>query len=258
MSWWSRSGLSDLPKPMQVDRDQLGALVDQLVEAVLPVGAGLAPVHRAGVVVDRLPVERDVLAVGLHGQLLQVGGEPLQVLLVGHHAVRSAAPKKSRVPDGEQAHQHRQVLRQRRGAEVLVHLVEAGQHLVETVRADRHHRRQADRRVHRVPAADPVPEAEHVRGVDAELATRSALVETATKCLATAASSPSCADHPVPRGVRVGQRLQRAERLGGDDEQRLVGGPGPGSPRRSRSSRRWRRTGTSGRAGCSGAAPRRP
>ena len=36
----------------EVDRDELGALVDQLVEAVLPVGARLAPVDRAGGVVD--------------------------------------------------------------------------------------------------------------------------------------------------------------------------------------------------------------
>ncbi len=36
----------------QVDRDQLRALVDQLVEAVLPVRARLTPVHRAGLVVD--------------------------------------------------------------------------------------------------------------------------------------------------------------------------------------------------------------
>ena len=47
----------------QVDRDQLRALVDQLVEAVLAVGPRLAPVHRAGLVVDLAPVERDVLAV---------------------------------------------------------------------------------------------------------------------------------------------------------------------------------------------------
>ena len=65
--------------------------------------------------------------------------------------------------------QHRQVPLERRGAEVLVHRVEAGQHLAEVLRADRDHRRQADRRVHRVAAADPVPEPEHVGRVDAEL-----------------------------------------------------------------------------------------
>ena len=53
--------------------------------------------------------------------------------------------------------------------EVLVHRVEAGEHGAEVLGADREHRREADRRVHRVAAADPVPEPEHVGGVDAEL-----------------------------------------------------------------------------------------
>ena len=39
----------------------------------------------------------------------------------------------------------------------------------EVLRPDREHGRQADRRIHRVAAADPVPEPEHVGGVDAEL-----------------------------------------------------------------------------------------
>ena len=38
----------------EVAGDQLGALVDQLVEGVLAVGAGLAPDDRAGLVVDPL------------------------------------------------------------------------------------------------------------------------------------------------------------------------------------------------------------
>jgi hypothetical protein len=45
----------------QVDRDDRGALVDQLVEAVLSVGARLAPVDRAGLVVDGRAVERTCL-----------------------------------------------------------------------------------------------------------------------------------------------------------------------------------------------------
>ena len=67
--------------------------------------------------------------------------------------------------------------------------VEAGEHLAELLGPDRDHERQADRRVVRVAAADPVPEAEHVRGVDAELAHLSSLVDTATKCFATAGLS---------------------------------------------------------------------
>ena len=131
-----------------------------------------------------------MLAVGLHGQLLEVGGEALQVLVVGHDADGLGAEEVP-VPHGQQPHQHRQVALQRSGPEMLVHDPEAGQHLGEPVRADRQHRGQPDGRVHRVPAAHPVPEAEHVGGVDAELSTSLAFVDTATKCRATAASSPS-------------------------------------------------------------------
>ena len=51
-----------------------------------------------------------------------------------------------------------------------------------------------------------------------------ALVETATKCLATAFSIASSAlSAQCAGGVGVGHRLQRGERLGRDDEQRLGG-----------------------------------
>ena len=43
-----------------------------------------------------------------------------------------------------------------------------GEQLAKPLRADRQHRREADRRVHRVAAAHPVPEAEHGSRVDPE------------------------------------------------------------------------------------------
>ena len=54
-------------------------------------------------------------------------------------------------------------------------------------------------------------------------ATPSALVETATKCLAIASSRAQLRERPLPRGVGVGHRLQRREGLRGDDEERLLG-----------------------------------
>ena len=92
----------------EVGRDHLGALVDQLVEGVLPVGARLAPEHLAGLRGDRRAVLADALAVGLHGQLLQVRGEPVQVLRVRQHGVAAGAEEVD-VPDVQQAHQGRHV-----------------------------------------------------------------------------------------------------------------------------------------------------
>ena len=102
-SWWLPSGFRRAAEADEVAGDQRRPLVDQLVEAVLPVRAGLAPVDRAGLVVDSGPVERDALAVRLHRQLLQVGREALQVLVVRQHGDGLRAEEVA-VPDAEQAH----------------------------------------------------------------------------------------------------------------------------------------------------------
>ena len=130
--------------------------MDQLIEGVLAVGSRLAPVDGPGLVVDLGPVERDVLAVALHRQLLQIGREALQVLLVGQdrHGLRA---EEIVVPDGQQPHEHRQVALERRGAEMLVHLVEAIEHGAEVIRPDGQHGRKADGRIHRIAAARPSP-----------------------------------------------------------------------------------------------------
>ena len=59
--------------------------MDQLIKRVLAVGPGLAPIDRPGVVVDAHAVDRHVLAVALHGELLEIGGKALEILLVGQH-----------------------------------------------------------------------------------------------------------------------------------------------------------------------------
>ena len=54
-------------------------------------------------------------------------------------------------------------------SEVRVDLVETVEELRKANGSDGTHDRQADRRVDGVAPADPIPEPEHVRGVDAEL-----------------------------------------------------------------------------------------
>ena len=72
-----------------------------------------------------------MLAVRLHRQLLQVGREAVQVLVVGEDADGLGAEEVA-VPDREQAHAAAgRFSLERRLAEVLVHRVEAGEHLRE-------------------------------------------------------------------------------------------------------------------------------
>ena len=101
-----------------------------------------------------------------------------------------------------------------------------------SVGADGDHGGQADGRVHRVAAADPVPEAEHVGGVDAELRRPPRYWSTrATKCLATAASEPSLPTSHV-RAVAALVIVSRVVKvLEADDEQRLAGIQIAASPR---------------------------
>ena len=92
-----------LAKRDEVARNQPGALMNQLIERVLAVGAGFAP-DKSGRCRSSpcLPVERDVLAVALHRQLLEIGGKPFQVLFVGQHrhGLRTEESRCTRRPAG--------------------------------------------------------------------------------------------------------------------------------------------------------------
>src|SRR5207249_2492783 len=96
-----------LTKRDEVTGDEPGALVDQLVERMLPVGSRLTPVDGASRVGDLGTIERDVLAVALHRQLLQIGRKSLQVLLVRQHGNRLGAEEVV-VPKGQEGQEYRQ------------------------------------------------------------------------------------------------------------------------------------------------------
>ena len=202
----------------EVGGHDVRALVEQLVEGVLPVRARLAPHDRAGVAVDRRAVELDALAVRLHVELLQVGREARQLLRVRQDRLRLASEH-----GGVQGADHARA-RSGRCSQVAptrsaVDDVEAVQELAELLRTDVDHQRQPDRRVDRVAPADPVPEPEHVGGVDPELGHPLGVGRHGDEVIADGVLAERV-DQPTPRGAGVGQRLDRAERLGGDDEQR--------------------------------------
>jgi hypothetical protein len=108
----------------EVAGNEARPLMDQLIERVLAVGSGLAPVDRTSLVVHRRAGERHVLAVALHGQLLEISREALEVLVVGQHRDGLRAEEVV-VPDAEQTHEHRQVTRERRASEMLASMVES-------------------------------------------------------------------------------------------------------------------------------------
>src|SRR4051794_34579902 len=88
----------------EVTRDEPSALMYQLVEGVLAVGARLTPVNRTGCVCDFCSIDRDTLAVTFHCQLLQICRETFEVLVVGQHG-DGGSIKEIAVPDGQQSHE---------------------------------------------------------------------------------------------------------------------------------------------------------
>ena len=129
----------------EIARYHFGALMDQLVERVLTVGARLAPDDWASLIIHRVTVTVNVLAVGFHVALLEVGRKAVHILVVRQNRFGFSAEEVV-VPDPDQRQQHRQVFLRRGGGEVFVHRVRAGEQLNEVVEADGQDDGQTDRR----------------------------------------------------------------------------------------------------------------
>src|SRR4051794_8485618 len=112
-------GVEGLAESNEIARNHLRALMQQLIERVLPVRAGLAPINRTRLIrLNRLSVERHALTQTLHRELLEICREALQVLIVRKDR-DSLDGKKVVVPDGEQPHQDGQIAIERGRAEML-------------------------------------------------------------------------------------------------------------------------------------------
>src|SRR5215468_9854511 len=157
-----------LGKGNEVARNDPGALMNQLVERMLAVRSWLAPVNRSRIARDWFPVECYVLSVALHRQLLQICWKAFQVLLVRQYGY-CLRVKEVVVPKGQQSHEYGHVRLEGRSTEMLVHLMKPVEHGAEVIRTNSDHRRKTNRGIHRVAAADPIPESEHIGGIDTEL-----------------------------------------------------------------------------------------
>ncbi len=226
----------------------LGALVEHLEEGVLAIGAGLAPDHRAGGVGQRLAVHRHALAVRFHLQLLQVGRQPREALVVGQHGA-GLDSRRSGGTRRRQAQQQRQVVAPAAAAEMAVHRVRrrAGS-ARKCFGPDRDRDRQADRPPQRVAPADPVPEAEPRSGIDAEFG---GLLEVGRQRREVAPDLVGA--EPARRTSRAPWRRWSSSRgregLGRDDEQRASPDRVLAARRGCACRRRWRRSAGAARRG---------
>ena len=151
----------------EVARNHLGALMDQLVEGVLAVRTRFAPEDRTSLVVHALGIAVNGLAVGFHVGLLEVGSEAVQVLVVREHGVARSA-KEVVVPHADEGEDNRKVLVDRGSLEMLIHFVSTLVELHVVLEADAESNGKTDCGPQRVTATHPVPEFEHIGGVDTE------------------------------------------------------------------------------------------
>src|SRR5579863_1826226 len=99
--------------------------MEQLIKGVLSVGAGLAPKDLTRLRGDRGSVPANGLAIRLHRQLLEIGGETDKSLGVGEDDV-ALRGEEVVVPDVQHPLDDRHVRLERSSTEVLVHGVETG------------------------------------------------------------------------------------------------------------------------------------
>ena len=102
---------------------------------------------------------------------------------------------------------------------MLVYDVGAVQQLLETVEADGKGDGQADSRPQREPSPHPIPELEHVGGVDAEGRHLLSVRGEGDEMLSDGGLVFGPGQEPGPGRVGVGHRLLGGEGLGGDEEQ---------------------------------------
>ena len=206
----------------EVGGDELGALVEELVERVLCVGGGLTKEDGTGGVLDVVAATGDGLAVGLHGKLLEVSRETVQVLVEGRDKVGLGA-EEVRVPDAQKTTEDGDVLLEGSLLEVLVHGVATSKEVVEVVVTNV----QADGKTNGTPdgvtATDPVGEAEHVLLVNTELGDLLLVGRESNEVLGNCRLVLCVSEEPLLSGVGVGGGLSSGEGLGSDKEESSLG-----------------------------------
>jgi hypothetical protein len=110
----------------EIGRHQARALVQQLKERVLGIGSRRPPDDGARIVVNRSAVARHAFAARFHVELLQVGRQQRERIVVGQDRMRRGAAKIV-IPDAEQGEDYGHVALGRRSAEMLVHGPRAAQ-----------------------------------------------------------------------------------------------------------------------------------
>ena len=97
--------------------------------------------------------------------------------------------------------------------------MESGEHFAEVIGAEGDHVGEADGGIHRIATPYPIPEAEHVGGVDAELGDLLGVCGNGNEMLGHSGFvTPQTGERPLAGRGGIRHGLQRGKCLGGDDK----------------------------------------
>ena len=206
----------------KVGRNQLGPLVNQLVESMLTVCARLAPDDRSGLIIDPSAPAVHRLAVALHVALLEVGRKSMHILIVGQNHF-GLGLEEIVVPDPDQGQDDRYVLVERCFPEVPVHVIGPLQQFGKILEPDSAGDREPDGRPQRIAPTDPVPEDKHILPVDPEFLDFFDIGRERRKVPGHMSSVPGAVQEPPAGRVGIGHGFLGRKGLGGNHEERGLG-----------------------------------
>ncbi len=148
--------------------DHSGALMDQLVKGMLAVGARFAPDYGAGRTLQQGTGHAHALAVALHLQLLQIGGQAGQTLIVGQDRAGAIAHRLM-VPETDERQHHWHILQRCGVLKMVVHRLGPGEEFMEPLRSDGDHQRQTDRPPDRIAPANVIAKAKDAGRINAPI-----------------------------------------------------------------------------------------
>ena len=231
--WVVRFGGED-----EVGWDELGTLVQELVEGVLCVGCGFTEEDWAGGIFHHLVIAGDGFSVGFHGELLEVGWEAVEVLVESRFCKQneirradknlrgnqvSLSTKHIRVVNTQKASNDWDILLQRSGSEVHIHSMCTRQELMEVLESNVDSHTQANGRPDRVTTSNPALESEHVLGIDTKFRNFGLVGREGNEVLGNVSLSICLLQEPFLGAVGICGSFCRGEGLGRDQEKRGLG-----------------------------------
>ena len=154
----------------------------------------------------------------------------MEILIVRKHRMRFCA-KEINVADIEKTHEENDIALERGVLKVAIHIVKTLEELLKHLGPKGDHKRKAHRRVYRITAAHPAPEAKGIVGVDAKFRNQLQVSRNSNKMLSNRSllGSGRAVDStlllerrkkPFPGHARVCHGFEGGESLGNDDHQR--------------------------------------